>query len=60
LLEENEEGHGEVELRVECMEESFVALSEESEQEEDIPSDNDSIASLDSIARNADFVSLGF
>jgi len=60
FLEENEEGHGEVELRVECMEESFVALSEESEQEEDIPSDNDSIASLDSIARNADFVSLGF
>jgi hypothetical protein len=52
-----------IEFRLERMEEAITAISDDEDSEqEDILSDNDddSIASFDSITRNADFVSLGF
>ena len=61
-----EEGDDDIEIQLELKEEAFTAIDDEqdSDQGENIPSDDDddedSIASFDSIARNADFVSLRF
>jgi len=54
LLEDDDD----IELRLERTEEEIIALSDDSEQEEILSNDDNSIASVDSIARNADFVFL--
>ena len=51
-----------IEIRLERMEEAILAVDNDSEDsdQDSVPSgDDDSIASFDSIARNADFISLG-
>ena len=60
-----EEDDDDIEIQLERVPEIFIAIDDEqdSEKGENIPSDNDdedSITSFDSIARNADFISLGF